>query len=152
MSKKSKKSNSVKKSTSGAVKSVKHIKPNAPVLPKVEQQETTNVEEVKEPVKTLEKVDAKQEIKQPDTKQKDKKVKEQKKAEKKKEKEKKPSVVVKKTREISSELKKVSWPSFSKVVKQTGVVIAVVFIFAVIVFGIDRLLSLLFDLFTKGLV
>ena len=52
----------------------------------------------------------------------------------------------KKIKELFSELKKVSWPSFGKVVKQTGVVIAVVIIFAVIVFGIDRLLAFLFGL------
>lgn len=69
----------------------------------------------------------------------------------KKKKEKKQSKIVKKFKETTSELKKVSWPSFSKVVKQTGVVIAVVIIFTVVLFGIDRLLALLFDLFTGAL-
>ena len=68
-----------------------------------------------------------------------------------KKKDNKPNVVVKKTKETVSELKKVSWPSFSKVVKKTGVVIAVMIIFTVVLFGIDRLLSLLFDLFTSAL-
>ncbi len=36
-----------------------------------------------------------------------------------------------------SELKKVTWPKFSKVLKQTGVVIAVVLFFLVIVTAID---------------
>ncbi len=36
-----------------------------------------------------------------------------------------------------SELKKVTWPGFSKVLKQTGVVIAVVLFFLVIVTAID---------------
>lgn len=49
----------------------------------------------------------------------------------------------KKTREITSELKKVTWPSFGEVAKKTGVVIAVVFIFAVVIFGIDMLLGFL---------
>lgn len=68
-----------------------------------------------------------------------------------KKKENKPNVVAKKTKETVSELKKVSWPSFSKVVKKTGVVIAVMIIFTVVLFGIDKLLSLLFDLFTSAL-
>ncbi len=52
----------------------------------------------------------------------------------------------KKTREMTSELKKVTWPTFSEVAKKTGVVLAVVVIFAVVVFGIDALLGFLFDL------
>lgn len=36
-----------------------------------------------------------------------------------------------------SELKKVTWPKFSKVLKQTGVVLAVVLFFLVIVTAID---------------
>lgn len=52
----------------------------------------------------------------------------------------------KKTREMTSELKKVTWPSFGEVAKKTGVVLAVVLIFAVVVFGIDALLGFLFDL------
>lgn len=51
-----------------------------------------------------------------------------------------------KLKETGSELKKVNWPSFSKVVKNTGVVIAVVIIFTVILLGIDYLLSTLFNL------
>ena len=70
---------------------------------------------------------------------------------KKKKKEKKPSKIAKKVRETNSELKKVTWPSFATVVKKTGVVIAVVIIFIVILFGIDRLLSLLFNWFTSSL-
>lgn len=45
-----------------------------------------------------------------------------------------------------AELKKVTWPSFGKVVKQTLIVLGVVVFFTVILFGIDRLLSLLFNL------
>ncbi|MBP5651361.1 MAG: preprotein translocase subunit SecE, partial [Clostridia bacterium] len=45
-------------------------------------------------------------------------------------------------------LKKVSWPSFGKTVKQTGVVIAVVVICTLVLFGIDRLLSLLYKVLT----
>lgn len=55
------------------------------------------------------------------------------------------------TKETFSELKKVSWPSFKEVVKKTGVVIAVVLFFTVVLFGVDRLLSWLYGLFTAGL-
>ena len=49
-----------------------------------------------------------------------------------------------KIKDIFSELKKVNWPTFGKVVKQTGVVIAVVVIFLVIITAFDfGLLSLL---------
>ncbi|MDD4351143.1 MAG: preprotein translocase subunit SecE [Clostridia bacterium] len=57
---------------------------------------------------------------------------------------KKPSKIGKAIKETSSELKKVSWPGFKKVAKQTGVVLAVVFILGIVLFGIDRLLSWLY--------
>ena len=49
--------------------------------------------------------------------------------------------VKKKATEIFSELKKVSKPSFGKVVKNTCVVIAVVAICTLLLFGVDRLFS-----------
>ena len=42
-----------------------------------------------------------------------------------------------KLKDVFSELKKVSWPTFGKVVKQTGVVIAVVVVFLVVIFAFD---------------
>ena len=54
----------------------------------------------------------------------------------------------KKLKESTSELKKVTWPSFGKTVKQTGVVIAVVVVCTLVLFGIDRLLSLLYKVLT----
>ncbi|MGN1222697.1 MAG: preprotein translocase subunit SecE [Christensenellales bacterium] len=63
-----------------------------------------------------------------------------------KEKVKKENKVAKGTKEIVSELKKVTWPSFGKVCKQTLVVLGVVIFFTVVLFGIDRLLSWLFKL------
>jgi len=48
-----------------------------------------------------------------------------------------------KTKETFAELKKVSWPSFGKVVKNTAIVLSVVLIFGLALFGIDYLLSLL---------
>ena len=52
-------------------------------------------------------------------------------------------------KETTSELKKVSWPSFGKVLKQTGVVIAVVTICTLLLFGIDNLFGLFYNLLTK---
>ena len=51
-----------------------------------------------------------------------------------------------KTKETISELKKVSWPTFGKTMKQTGMVISVVVIFTLLVLGIDSLLSWLISL------
>lgn len=52
----------------------------------------------------------------------------------------------KKIKEIFSELKKVSWPSFGKVVKQTGVVIAVVLFFLIVIGVADIGLGALYKL------
>ena len=49
------------------------------------------------------------------------------------------------------ELKKVSWPSFSQVLKQTGIVLAVVVVFLVVLMGFDALLSWLYKLLVEGL-
>ena len=49
-----------------------------------------------------------------------------------------------KIKDVFSELKKVSWPSFGKVVKQTGIVLAVVIVFLVVITAFDAgLLELL---------
>ncbi len=77
-------------------------------------------------------------------------VKENKKETKKvKDKNKKPNFFQKiwqKTKDVFSELKKVSWPSFAKILKQTGVVLVVVLIFLVVItafdFGLLQLLEL----------
>ena len=64
-------------------------------------------------------------------------------------KDKKPNIFVRfgrKAKEVFSELKKVSWPSFGKVVKQTGIVIAVVVIFLVLVTAVDAGLAALLTL------
>ncbi|MBR1984130.1 MAG: preprotein translocase subunit SecE [Clostridia bacterium] len=80
-------------------------------------------------------------------------LKEQKKQEKlknkklKKEKKEKKGGLFKKLKEAWSELKKVTWPGFSTVVKKTGVVILVVLIFTVVLFGIEYLLGLLYNVF-----
>ena len=53
------------------------------------------------------------------------------------------------TKEIVSELKKVNWPSFGKVCKQTGAVLAVVVVFMLAVLGIDTLVAWILNLITK---
>ena len=60
---------------------------------------------------------------------------------KKKEKVKKPSKIAKALKDTGNELKKVSWPGFKQVVKQTGIVLVVVVVFALVLFGFDRLCS-----------
>ncbi len=51
-----------------------------------------------------------------------------------------------KIKDIFSELKKVSWPSFSNVVKKTGVVLVVVLAFLVVITAFDSGLSALLKL------
>ena len=71
----------------------------------------------------------------------------QKEVNKAKKKDKKPSFfkrVGSKMKDVFSELKKVIWPSFGKVVKQTGVVLVVVILFLVVITAFDYgLLNLL---------
>ena len=64
--------------------------------------------------------------------------------------EKKPNIFVRmgrKLKEVFSELIKVTWPTFGKVIKATGVVIAVVVIFLVVFgainFGLGKILELI---------
>jgi preprotein translocase subunit SecE len=66
--------------------------------------------------------------------------------------EKKPSFFKKigrKFKEVFSELKKVTWPSFGKIVKTTGVVLAVVLFFLVIIGLVDFGLSWLIGKITS---
>ena len=51
-----------------------------------------------------------------------------------------------KVKETTSELKKVSWPSFGQVCKRTGIVLGFVVLATAILFGIDRLLGWLYEL------
>lgn len=78
---------------------------------------------------------------------------EQPKQAKKVKKEKKPGFFAKlggKMKDIFSELKKVSWPSFSKVVKQTGVVLVVVLAFLVVITAFDTGLNELLKLISPN--
>ena len=66
---------------------------------------------------------------------------------------KKPNIFVRmgrKIKEVFSELKRVTWPTFPKVVKATCVVLVVVLIFTVVVTGINQGLQALLELITKA--
>ena len=65
---------------------------------------------------------------------------------KKEKKEKKPGLF-RKLREAWGELKKVTWPTFGTVVKKTLIVIFVTVLFTVVLFGMDYLLGLLYNMF-----
>lgn len=54
-------------------------------------------------------------------------------------------------KELGSEIKKVTWPSFPTVVKQTGVVLMVTLFFLLVLMGMDALLGYLYDLLITGL-
>jgi preprotein translocase SecE subunit len=54
---------------------------------------------------------------------------------------KQPNKLVKSLKDTGNELKRITWPKFGQVCKQTGVVLAVVIIFTLVIFGFDRLLS-----------
>ena len=69
---------------------------------------------------------------------------------KKAKKEKKQSKLGRKAKETVFELKKVSWPSFKEVVKKTGVVLAVVLFFGLVLFGFDYVLKFMFKLITSS--
>ncbi len=65
---------------------------------------------------------------------------------------KKPNIFVRmgrKLKETFSELKRVTWPTFPKVLKSTGVVLVVVLVFLVVVTGINFGLQALLDLVTN---
>ena len=129
-----------KKNVQPANEEVEVIAPDtAEVTPAEETKIKTKAKEVKntkKETKSKEKVSAKQEN---DTKKKDKK------SSKNKNKKERKSMK-KRATEIISELKKVSKPSFGKVVKNTCVVIVVVAICTLLLFGMDRLFSLVYNL------
>ena len=56
-----------------------------------------------------------------------------------------------KVKETVAELKKVTWPTFPKVVKNTLLVLGIVVLFTVVLFGIDFGLSWLYRLLTSTL-
>ena len=71
----------------------------------------------------------------------------------KKDKNKKPNIFVRmgrKIKETFSELKRVTWPSFGKALKATGVVLGIVLIFLVLVTGVNFGFSKLLELMTNA--
>lgn len=52
-------------------------------------------------------------------------------------------------KETLGELKKVTWPSFGKAMKQTGMVLAIVLVFGVVVLGLDLLISFIINLLSS---
>lgn len=52
-------------------------------------------------------------------------------------------------KETIGELKKVTWPSFAKTMKQTGMVLSLVLIFGVVVLGFDLLISFIINLLSS---
>ena len=73
----------------------------------------------------------------------------QKEVKKAKKKDKKPGFFKKigmKLKDVFSELKKVNWPSFGKVVKQTGIVLVVVLLFLIVITAFDTGLLYLLEL------
>ncbi|MCM1368331.1 MAG: preprotein translocase subunit SecE [Roseburia sp.] len=71
--------------------------------------------------------------------------------EKKEKKNKEPGKVRRWFKDFFSELKKVTWPSFSKVLKQTGVVLFVTVCFLLVMIAFDSLFGLLYDYLISGL-
>ncbi len=126
-------------------------KKNKKVQKNLSAQEPTDVaiEEKDDKTSDIALAEEKENSKEKDKQQKDNKPNDKVK-DKKNKKVKKQSKTAKRIKETTSELKKVTWPSFGTVVKKTGVVLAVVIIFAVVLFGIDRLLSWLFELLTTS--
>lgn len=55
-------------------------------------------------------------------------------------------------KDFFSELKKVTWPSFGKVIKQTGVVLMVTICFMLVLMAFDSLLGLMYDALVGGLL
>ena len=55
-----------------------------------------------------------------------------------------------KFRETFSELKRVTWPKFTTVLKTTGVVLVVVVAFLLVVTGVDALLGWLLELISQA--
>ena len=51
-----------------------------------------------------------------------------------------------KIKEVFSELQRVTWPTFPTVLKTTGVVLVIVFVFLVVVTGVDFGLAALLEL------
>ena len=103
----------------------------------VNQMEKTAVQETAQEVETETKVEVKEPQKASKKEKKQKQVKANKEPKK------------SKIKEVFAELKKVSWPSFGKTMKQTGMVLSIVTIFGLVVLGFDVLISKLLELISR---
>ena len=72
------------------------------------------------------------------------------KGKKKVKKEKKPNKLGRMFKETGSELKKVTWPTFKETLKKTGVVLAVVIFFGLVLFTFDYVLTVCSKLLAGG--
>lgn len=68
-----------------------------------------------------------------------------------KKKKKEPGRIRRWFKDFFSELKKVTWPTFGTVCKQTGIVLLVTLIFLLVVLAFDSLLGYLYGLLVSGL-
>ena len=64
-------------------------------------------------------------------------------------KQKKRRSIIKYFKEVFSELKKVTWPTFKDLMKHTSAVIVFILVVGVIIFGVDTILSQIWDLLLK---
>lgn len=71
--------------------------------------------------------------------------------EKKEKKNKEPGKVRRWFKDFFSELKKVTWPSFTNVLKQTGIVLLVTICFLIVMIAFDALFGLMYDGLISGL-
>ena len=125
----------------------KKKKNNSQKIKSAELQNQTATEEV-EAVEAIQ-AEVKAEQPAPKTEKADKKQKDNKKADKKA----KPTAKERgqgKIKETVAELKKVTWPTFPKVVKNTLLVLGIVLLSTIVLFGIDFGLSQLYKLLTPA--
>lgn len=110
-------------------------------------QKAVNTKVLEEEVENVETRELSESVSEPKMKEK----KEKKQKENKKVSKKAVNGEVKRSRvkETFAELKKVTWPTFGKTMKQTGMVLSVVLIFGVVVLGFDLLISEIIKLLSE---
>lgn len=135
MAKKQNKKNKAKKSNNPKIMAQKPEVVSADLKDDMQAEEVVEAERVEATAEV--KAEKSKDQKQP---KKDKKAKKQEKREPR----------TNKAKETVAELKKVTWPTFPKVVKNTLLVLGIVVIFTIVLFGIDYGLSWLYKLLTPA--
>lgn len=135
MAKKQNKKNKAKKSNNPKIMAQKPEVVSADLKDDMQAEEVVEAERVEATAEV--KAEKSKDQKQP---KKDKKAKKQEKREPR----------TNKAKETVAELKKVTWPTFPKVVKNTLLVLSIVVIFTIVLFGIDYGLSWLYKLLTPA--